>query len=337
MNRIILLLGAVFALLPFATPKAHSQSAPPKFRWQELTAAGGIADGRFQSQFIVPLDLRDDGSWFAVIYHADSAPNYVVVKGDRVTDVPFTGDGALYQMNASGDACGWEYTDPEETVASGVLRDRDGRLTAFAPPQGFPYAILNGISNNGQLVGQAYDEDFNSYAVRVVDGACLITPIPVDTVYSYFTSVNNDGAVAGAFYDLDFNFSSFVWDAAGFHIVTAPNVTGLTLSKLNNRGMAVGSGYLLPDSRGVGIVREANGSVYTVDYQPNWAPTRTFTLPSGEEVVATLGINFGSQLLSVNDSGRVLATAQVLYYYKVGDVKYSIPVTQYAIGTPAGH
>jgi len=166
MNRIILLLGAVFALLPFATPKAHSQSAPPKFRWQELTAAGGIADGRFQSQFIVPLDLRDDGSWFAVIYHADSAPNYVVVKGDRVTDVPFTGDGALYQMNASGDACGWEYTDPEETVASGVLRDRDGRLTAFAPPQGFPYAILNGISNNGQLVGQAYDEDFNSYAVR---------------------------------------------------------------------------------------------------------------------------------------------------------------------------
>jgi probable HAF family extracellular repeat protein len=172
----------------------------------------------------------------------------------------------------------------------------DYQFTTIDPPGAEGGAYPNGINNAGQVVGLAFDADFNSVGFLYSGGNFSFLSVPE----SDLQGINNKGEIAGSYSDANFISYSFLLAGGSLIPLDPPGaVNGSAANGVNDLGMVVGTvfganaftGYLL------------SGGVYSAIAVPGAGNTSPLGINNSGDVVgitSTKGVASGF-LLSGGD------------------------------------
>src|SRR5260370_16415635 len=198
----------------------------------------------------------------------------------------------------------------------------------FSAPSGYSLSQVNGVSDDGTVVGQLIDNKTQEFVAlqRSASGVSIKVPAPQSSA-TWLYGRNGTGANAGFYQDNVHpeNVHGFLLQGANFAAVNRPNTTNTWLFNVNLLGASVGSFTSGPSQvKGFMLV---NGNYTTITY-PNARVTYALAINDNGDVVGTYAsdpvsngflwrngtfttinyprTSYGTVLTAVNNSGVIL-------------------------------
>jgi hypothetical protein len=190
----------------------------------------------------LPAAINARGDIAGSFYDAVGGHAFIRTSGGDVTafDVPGARHTFAWDLNAKGDVVGYWFDNV--FTLHGFLRRADGSLSTIDAPGAYGTQLF-GINADGFIVGRAYTESGAAAFVRSPDGSFSeLSILGTPDVFAY--AINNHGTIGG----------TYGWPSAGFirdvygnvSTIQAPGADRTILSRLNERGDAVGVRYPQP-------------------------------------------------------------------------------------------
>src|SRR5258708_3100766 len=171
-----------------------------------------------------------------------------------------------------------------------IIRPADRPLCTFdtfSAPSGYSLSQVNGVSDDGTVVGQLIDNKTQQFVAfqRSASGVIIKYPAPQSSA-TWLYGRNGTGANAGFYQDNVHpeNVHGFLLQGANFAAVNRPNTANTWLFNVNLLGASVGSFTAGPPQVKEFIL--VNGNYTTIAY-PNAQVTYALAINDNGDVVGT--------------------------------------------------
>ncbi|HEY2444962.1 MAG TPA: hypothetical protein VGI20_04415 [Rhizomicrobium sp.] len=200
----------------------------------------------------------NDGGYITGYYYDSNGVHAFIRNPDGSFEAPIA-----YMFGTFGnginnfDSIVGDYLDAS-SVQHGFVRDSDGVITSFDPPNSVGTQAL-GINGRGSITGNYYDGSYVHGFVRRADGT-IKTIDPIESLDTYPESINNKGSIAGYYFDRSSGASyGFVRSAGGtiqtFDPLGSENAAAFDISE----GGSI-TGYYYVGSGVHGYIRNPDGT-----------------------------------------------------------------------------
>jgi len=139
--------------------------------------------------------------------------------------------GAFFGANNKGQHVG--RTEPDDHA---FVQAADGKFIFVAPPTGQNLVLFEQINDDGAVVGNMFDVDYNSYAFLWKDGSFV-----KKWTHAGAFGINNSGQVVGT--DFSDGAKGYIWKIDGTDQpveIKIPGATGVDARGISNNGTIVG-------------------------------------------------------------------------------------------------
>lgn len=198
----------------------------------------------------------------------------------------------------------------------GFLRKMDGTILTYQFP-GAQATTFNAVTDGGKILGWQYT-GFGNYGDFILDrnGQATMISIPGYPDAGWY-DMNNRGQLMGSWYGGDEGIIGLLYTAGRVEEIAYPDAGYTVLVDLNNRGDVLGEATMpwTPDifgSESRAFVRKADGTIATIDYQPEWPETIQESRYGEVEDLEFYG-TLGTRARAIDDSGRVVFVALAAY------------------------
>jgi hypothetical protein len=236
-------------------------------------------------------------------------------------------DSSYTGINASLATAGTaSLEDGSDSVA--FVREAGGNVRYLSFPAG-AYPSTTAINDNGDVVGNYYDQDGNGQGFVADQKGIHRIDIPGGTFVTP-AGINASGVIVGTYYDENFNLHNFIMDNKGVSEFTLPGATFVYADCINNKG-AIGGVYGAGTNT-YGFVYKG-GKLSTIDYANPNAPD-TITENFGGRQVVFVKIASSPTVSGINDRGDIVGYTTDVYMPTDPSIPFYIGFETSFWGTP---